>query len=247
MFISFFKRIFGFSKSESIRILMYHSVYPKSMDIQNVLTVTSENLEEQLKYIKKKYNTLFFKELENNKSLKNKLILTFDDGYYNNLQYLIPLLEKYQLKATICIPTDYIQKNEGNTERNFMSFNEIKSLNPEFVEIALHSHFHKNYSQLTLAEAEADIRQNIEILEQKQIDFTKILVYPYGKFPKENQKKKEFFKILESLGIIAALRIGNAVESYPWKNKFEVKRIDIKGGDSFKMFKMKLKLGKIKL
>lgn len=226
---------------------MYHSVYPKSMDIQNVLTVTSENLEEQLKYIKKKYNTLFFKELENNKSLKNKLILTFDDGYYNNLQYLIPLLEKYQLKATICIPTDYIQKNEGNTERNFMSFNEIKSLNPEFVEIALHSHFHKNYSQLTLAEAEADIRQNIEILEQKQIDFTKILVYPYGKFPKENQKKKEFFKILESLGIIAALRIGNAVESYPWKNKFEVKRIDIKGGDSFKMFKMKLKLGKIKL
>lgn len=247
MLIKFFKRILGFSKTESIRILMYHHVLPESMNMTNDLTVTAENLEEQLKYIKKNYNTLFFKELESKKNTENKLILTFDDGYYSNLQYLIPLLEKYKLKATICVPTDYIQKDEMNINRTFMTFDEIRSLNPEFVEIALHSHFHKNYSQLTLEESETDIQKNIETLQEQKIIFTKILVYPYGKFPKKGENKKAFFKILEKHGIIAALRIGNNIESYPWKNKFEVKRIDIKGGDSFNTFKLKLKLGKIKL
>lgn len=247
MLISFFKRILGFSKAQPIRILMYHSVYPEHMNMQNDLTVTAENLEQQFQYIKENYKTAFFKELENKRILEPIIILTFDDGYYNNLKYLIPLLKKYQLKATICIPTDLIQKNEGKEEHIFMTFEEIRSLDPDFVEIALHSHLHKNYSQLTLEEAEADIRNNIETLEKNGIGFTKVLVYPYGKFPKENRKKKDFFNILENLGIVAALRIGNAVESYPWKRKFEIKRIDIKGSDSFKTFKLKLKFGKTKL
>ena len=241
--VQFLKRVLGLSKKESIRILMYHQVLPQSIAYKNDLIVTVENLEEQLIYIKNNFKTVFFKDLEASKSIENKVILTFDDGYYNNLQYLIPLLEKHQLKATIFIPTEFIQNNLNGEERVYMNFDEIKSLNPDLVEIALHSHSHKNFSQMTLSEAEADLLKNIEILEQKEINFTKVLAYPYGKFPKE----KEFFKMLNKIGIESAMRIGNNVASYPFKKRFEVNRIDIKYGDSLKIFKWKLKFGKLKL
>lgn len=221
---------------------MYHSVLPeKEIKDKNNLTVSRENLEKQLFYIKNNYNTLFFKDLESNKSLENKLILTFDDGYYNNVQHLVPLLEKYGLKATIFIPTQLIL---NDTSRTFMTFKEIKNLNPDLIEIALHSHSHRNYAQISLQEAEEDIIENIKTLEKYEIRFTKILAYPYGKFP--IQKKNEFFNMLEKAGIIAALRIGNNIDSYPWKNKFEIQRIDIKGSDNLSVFKWKLRLGKIR-
>lgn len=245
--LDFVKRIFGFSKKESIRILMYHQVLPKKISFKNDLIVTTENLDEQLTYIKNNFNTLFFKDLEANKSLENKIILTFDDGYYNNLEYLIPLLEKHQLKATIFIPTEFIQKNINTDSRIYMNFDEIRNLNPDFVEIALHSHTHRNFSQLSIEEAEEDLLKNMQILEQNQITFTKVLAYPYGKFPKEKQKKKEFFSMLEKIGITSAMRIGNKTSTYPFKNKFEVSRIDIKYGDSLKNFKWKLMFGKTKL
>lgn len=245
--IQFLKRILGLSKKESIRILMYHQVLPQSIAYKNDLIVTVENLDEQLIYIKNNFKTIFFKDLETSKSVKNKIILTFDDGYYNNLQYLMPLLEKHQLKATIFIPTEFIENNMNFDEKVYMNFDEIKSLNPNLVEIALHSHSHKNFSQMTLSEAEADLLKNIEILEQNQINFTKVLAYPYGKFPKDKERKKEFFKMLNRIGIVSAMRIGNNVASYPFKKRFEVNRIDIKYGDSLKTFKWKLKFGKTKL
>lgn len=238
---SFFKKLLGLSKQESIRILMYHQVLPESIAYKNDLIVTVENLDEQLKYIKNNFTTVFFRDLEREKFTENKIILTFDDGYYNNLEYLIPLLEKHQLKATIFIPTEFIQQNEVSEEKVYMNFDEIKSLNQNFVEIALHSHSHRNFSQLSLSEAETDLLKNIEVLEHNKINFTKVLAYPYGKFPKENHKKREFFSMFEKIGIVYAIRIGNKIESYPFKNKFEVNRIDIKYGDTMKMFKWKLR------
>lgn len=245
--VPFFKRVLGLSKKESIRILMYHQVLPRSIAYKNDLIVTVENLDEQLIYIKKNFKTVFFKDLETSRSIENKIILTFDDGYYNNLQYLLPLLEKHQLKATIFIPTEFIQNDLDAEEKVYMNFDEIRSLPPNLVEIALHSHTHKIFSQLTLSEAEADLLKNIETLEQNQISFTKVLAYPYGKFPKEKERKKEFFKMLDRIGIVSAMRIGNNIASYPFNKRFEVKRIDIKYGDSLKTFKWKLKFGKTKL
>ncbi|WP_426274285.1 polysaccharide deacetylase family protein [Chryseobacterium sp. S-02] len=240
------KGLFGLSKRKAVRILMYHQVLPKELAPKDNLIVTTENLEEQFIYIKNNFTTLFFKEIHKEHNISNKIILTFDDGYYNNLEYLVPLLEKYQLKATIFIPTEYIQNGMQSHERNFMNFTEIKSLNPELIEIALHSHSHRNYSELPIEEAREDLKKNIEILKKNSIKFSSVLAYPYGKFPREKDKKRAFFKMLEESEITAALRIGNEIESYPWKNKFEIKRIDIKYGDNINIFKWKLKLGKLK-
>lgn len=244
--LDFVKRIFGLSKKESIRILMYHQVLPQSIAFKNDLIVTAENLDDQLKFIKSNYQTVFFRDLENSKSLQNKIILTFDDGYYNNLEYLVPLLEKHKLKATIFIPTEFIQNSKHGNDKLYMNFEELQSLNPSLVEIALHSNSHQNFSQLSLEESEKDLLKNMELLDENKINYSKVLAYPYGRFPKEKVSKKEFFSMLDRIGIVYALRIGNKIEHYPFKNKYEINRIDIKYGDTLKTFKWKLKFGKTK-
>jgi peptidoglycan/xylan/chitin deacetylase (PgdA/CDA1 family) len=245
--LDFVKRIFGLSKKESIRILMYHQVLPQSIAFKNDLIVTAENLDDQLKFIKSNYKTVFFRDLEGSKSLQNKIILTFDDGYYNNLEYLVPLLEKHQLKATIFIPTEFIQNSKYGNDKLYMNFEELQSLDSSLVEIALHSHSHQNFSQLSLEESEKDLLKNMELLDENKINYSKVLAYPYGRFPKEKVSKKEFFSMLNRIGIVYALRIGNKIEHYPFKNEYEVNRIDIKYGDTLKTFKWKLKFGKTKL
>ncbi|MBD8083741.1 polysaccharide deacetylase family protein [Chryseobacterium caseinilyticum] len=247
MLLNFIKGIFGVRFSTDLRILMYHQIMPEKDRIDNDIVISVEKLDEQLKYIGQNFKTVFFSELEEKKDVKNKLVITFDDGYYNNLVYLIPLLIKYNLKATICIPTELIEKDLENIPGTFMSFDEIKSLSNEHIEIALHSHSHKNYAEMSIEETEKDIRENIRTLEKHQIQFSNVLVYPYGKFPKKGIQKRIFFELLEKLNISAGLRIGNDLSSFPWRKKFEIKRINMKGSDSFATFKRKLRFGKIKL
>jgi hypothetical protein len=43
---------------------MYHQVLPKELAPKDNLIVTTENLEEQLIYIKNNFTTLFFKDIQ---------------------------------------------------------------------------------------------------------------------------------------------------------------------------------------
>lgn len=226
-------------------ILMYHKVLPKTLDD---LTVSTVNLELQLKYLKNKnYKSYFFKEIQ--ESLKNSksIILTFDDGYDDNHQFLLPLLKKYNFKATIFIPTEKIEQEtyEGS---KMMSFSVLQNLDPNYIELALHSHSHTNLTNLSLTELENEIFMNKEKLSENKILFTNVLTYPYGKYPKnKGEKQQSFFETLKKSDIEYALKIGNKINFFPPKSRYELSRIDIKGSDSLLRYKLKLIFGKLKL
>ena len=85
---------------------MYHSVLQKG---GTAYTISADMLESDFKYIKEKgYNTVTVNEViaftEGKGTLPEKpIMLTFDDGYYNNFVYVIPLLEKYDFKCVTAI------------------------------------------------------------------------------------------------------------------------------------------------
>ncbi|MEF9477074.1 polysaccharide deacetylase family protein [Chryseobacterium sp. 1B4] len=135
-------------------ILMYHQVEKESHED---LTVSLNNLEQQFSYLsRKKYTPQFFSELTI--SSKKNIIITFDDGYRNNFEYLPSLLEKYNLKATIFIPTGFIEKGYKNYP--MMTFDEIRSLDKKYFEIALHSHAHENLSNASADFTEKDLKKH---------------------------------------------------------------------------------------
>lgn len=225
-------------------ILMYHQIKPTSDDD---LTVSLKNIEQQMEYLAtQNFKSYFFKELPENKPLRKKsIIITFDDGYQNNYTYLLPILEKYQLKATIFIATKFVEK--GYKHHKIMSYDTLKKLPSQNIEIALHTHSHHNIKEISPDAAINDILENMQKLEKHNIPFTKALAYPYGRYYKNLNEKKYFFSLLNNIGIKYATRIGNKNNFYPTAHPYELCRIDIRGNDNLHQFKKKLFWGKLKL
>ena len=95
-------------------VLLYHRVANDPIDSQ-LLSVSPEHFDSQIKFLTENYNVIPLKEMVNNllnKTLiKNTLSITFDDGYADNLFNALPILEKYNAHATIFISTGMIEKN----------------------------------------------------------------------------------------------------------------------------------------
>lgn len=234
----------------SFPVLMYHNVSPNENQSTG-LTISMQRFEEQLKYLKEKnYHCVFASELLNPSIINQKIVLiTFDDVTENQLLYALPLLEKYQCKATFYIPFAYVGKTDewNNGSEKIMTTVQLKSLNSEWIEFGHHSFYHQKYAQLSAEEIQNDFDLSRTFIEQNQIKVFPTLAYPYGNFPKKGKEKAIFDQLLQKNGIQLAFRIGNRRNKWPLKNPYQIKRIDVKGEDSLAIFKWKLRWGKLRL
>ncbi len=239
---------------KGLRILMYHKVSEEKVD---GLTISTEKLKKQFEFIRQKgYQTLSFSDLYETVKIgkplpKRPLILTFDDAYYNFKEYAAPLLKTYGYKASVFIPVGYMGKTNSwdNGSDPILSAGEISELtNSGNIEFGIHSFLHRSYAELDPAGIEKDLDLCIQTLDYHHIRFVRVLAYPYGNYPKKDlylkTKMKEIFRASR---LQFALRIGNRVNHWPLKDPYEVKRIDIKGTDSYSTFKTKFKRGRKKL
>ncbi|MCK9421022.1 MAG: polysaccharide deacetylase family protein [Bacteroidales bacterium] len=239
---------------KGLPVLMYHKILENRAD---GLTVTTAQFDMQLMYLKEKgYQTLTFKELkrlntEKAPFPKKSIILTFDDAYLNFKDHALPLLKKYSFSATLFIPVAFIGKTNLWDQGSdlILTAGDLKQLsNNEPVELGIHSFLHKNYRNMAVTDMEEDLKNCQETLDFYGIPFTRVLAYPYGGYPKKDPElKKSMFNLFEQAGLDFALRIGNRLNPWPIVNRFEVKRIDIRGTDSFTIFRIKVKKGRAKL
>lgn len=94
-------------------ILGYHSIRSSSGVLKEVC-VSPENFAEHLHELRKYTHPIRLSELVQhlkNGSLPDKTVaITFDDGYSDNLYTAKPLLEKYEIPATVFVCTGYMGK-----------------------------------------------------------------------------------------------------------------------------------------
>lgn len=104
--------------SDSLIILAYHRIYDMGDEDKfpfdpELVSATPEEFEIQIKYVKKYFNVVSFKDVINHidgkKSLpKRPVIITFDDGHYDNYSNAFPVLKSLKVPATIFLSTGYI-------------------------------------------------------------------------------------------------------------------------------------------
>ncbi|MFZ3136173.1 MAG: polysaccharide deacetylase family protein [Thermodesulfovibrionales bacterium] len=105
-----------------VAILMYHRVISEKelsgYYIQPGMYVKNDVFEMQMKFLKENFQILSFSELLNlwkDKKwdvTKRYCVITFDDGWLDNYIYAYPILKRYNIPATIFLPTSYIGTNQ---------------------------------------------------------------------------------------------------------------------------------------
>lgn len=136
--------------SVKLPVIMYHSLL-KDEKLQNDYTVSPTLFENDLNYLTENgYTTVVVKDLTDyvygKKSLPEKCImLTFDDGYYNNYYYALPLLEKYNCKAVISpiasVSEKFTETKDISVTYGHITFDDMKEMSDSgYVEIQNHSY-----------------------------------------------------------------------------------------------------------
>ena len=96
------------------RILMYHGITVEAVsDPTSSKLLPLEAFERQIRHLSRYYTIIpldeLVRRLAGNETLPaHSLVLTFDDGYRNNLEYAYPVLRKYNAPATIFLTTAFI-------------------------------------------------------------------------------------------------------------------------------------------
>lgn len=90
-------------------VLNLHQVSPHQNPFWSPLK--PEIFEDFLVNLKENFEVVLFRELAEIKSDKPLAVLSFDDGYYNFIEYALPLLEKHKLRANmniipLCVESD---------------------------------------------------------------------------------------------------------------------------------------------
>lgn len=130
-------------------VIMYHSITDDYCNV-NDYTVTISQVESDLEYLKSHgYNTVTTEDVinyVNGGMLPEKpVIITADDGFYNNYCYLLPLLEKYDMKAVISVVGYYsevLAADDPNIpDYSYLTWDDITELLlSEHIEIANHTY-----------------------------------------------------------------------------------------------------------
>lgn len=209
------------SCEKRLPILMYHLIL-KNPGNSNKFIVPQNAFEEDLKYIKNHgYTTILVQDLidytENKKDLPDKpILLTFDDGAFNNYLYAFPLAKKYEAKfvfSPIAKEAErYTTTHDENPTYSHANWGKISEMSKSgLVEIQNHTYnMHSNKKSrigCTKKRSESneeykqklseDIKKSQELIS-KNTGFTPTaFFYPYG------AKSDCSEEILKSLGFKA--------------------------------------------
>jgi peptidoglycan/xylan/chitin deacetylase (PgdA/CDA1 family) len=145
MIYTILSKVFYYTKNlkylfnASCVILLYHRVTDLDFDPQQ-LSVTPQNFENQIKFLRDNFNIITLKELiikiEQNRIPKNTVVITFDDGYADNFYEALPVLEKYSVPATVFVTSNVVtsQKEFWWDQLEFLFLNKDTNI-PEYLDI----------------------------------------------------------------------------------------------------------------
>lgn len=139
-----------------IPVIYFHSIGKRNeVWLKSYLTTAVDDADRFFRYIAKRYTSLSLKEYYEIRkfkttTVKNPIVITFDDGYLDNWLFAFPLLKRYSLKATIFISPDFVD-NRANirsdlNENGFLSWDEMKAMQSSgLVDIQSHTLSHTKY------------------------------------------------------------------------------------------------------
>ncbi len=172
-----------------IPVLMYHRVTeePVKGSKYNVF-ITKDNLRKHLKSLQARgIETVTFGDFFRRKLPAKPVVLTFDDGYGDIYQNLLPLLREFKMKAVIYVlgdrkhKTNFWDASQGEPEAALLTGDQIKELaGSGRMEIGAHSLSHRKLTELPIVEMTKEVVESKKNLEELIGERVYSFAYPYG-------------------------------------------------------------------
>ena len=216
-------------------ILMYHALVT-SPQYQNTYFIDPSILESDLQYLSEHhYTTVTVHDLieyvDSGKPLPEKpVMLTFDDGYFNNYLYAYPLLRKYHMKAVIAPVGQYTDQysciRDTNEYYAHLTWDHLREMEVSGrFEIQNHSYdLHGSGNPAPILQKYSETAENYTnrlkedfLLFQARADefllsTPEALVYPYGAY---TQKTEELARACGFRATLTCREIANRITRNP--------------------------------
>jgi peptidoglycan/xylan/chitin deacetylase (PgdA/CDA1 family) len=152
-------------------ILLYHRVTELSSDPQ-LLCVSRQHFAEHLEILRKHGSPTRLRQAAQTGCGRREVIVTFDDGYADNLDNAKPLLERYDVPATIFVTTGYVGSRrefwKDYLERIFLQPGTL----PAALDLSLNGEFHQWPLGAAASYSTEDFRRHSHWNVTKQTDPT---------------------------------------------------------------------------
>jgi len=178
--------------SSQLLILSLHRVgYPPRRAKIRGLFITPRLLTFQLYLLKLLgYRFLTLRDAIANTNKNEKVaVLTFDDGYADNVTAALPVLRKFNAPATVFVITGDVGRynvvwDEAGEDlpADIVSWESLSLLRENGWEIASHAHRHVHLARYDESEQDSIIRRSIDEIETNLGERPVSFAYPYGSF-----------------------------------------------------------------
>lgn len=183
----------------SVPILCYHRVVtapPKDSRVN--IYITKDALASHLRQLHRRRMTpITFSDLLSAERLPERpVILSFDDGYRDNYEYLLPLLHDFAARAVIFVLGDRTLTSNrwdaaaGEPEAALMTDSELRRCHASgLVEIGAHGFSHRRLPELPDRELDREFAGSKQVLETIIEAPVRSFAYPYGAFGARERRR----------------------------------------------------------
>lgn len=168
-----------------VLILMYHRVLPDEADVSGLepgMFVRASTFERQVAWIKERWPVRTLGRAIAEPPAEEApavCVITFDDGWRDNLTVAWPILKRHDVPATIFVVSDWIAAGR-NEHGDFVRPDELGLLSRAGIEIGAHTASHPRLDRVDEREAEAEMRGAKEAVERWTDGPCRVFAYPYG-------------------------------------------------------------------
>jgi peptidoglycan/xylan/chitin deacetylase (PgdA/CDA1 family) len=170
-------------------VVAFHRI--QETDPSDSLSIDTATFERHCRFYQRHFQVVPLRvlvhRLERGHSVARCLAITFDDGYRDNFENALPVLEKLSLPATFFVVSGWI--GTGVVPRwdqvrgvryPWMNWDEVRTLHRSGFEVGAHTRSHVDLGEVSTVEAHAEVLGSRLELEQQIGARVDSFAYPYG-------------------------------------------------------------------
>jgi peptidoglycan/xylan/chitin deacetylase (PgdA/CDA1 family) len=169
------------------------------------LTVRADTFERYCAFFKQHFQVVSLRELvdrmHNGARLDRHLAITFDDGYLDNYENAVPVLEKLSLPATFFVVTQFMGSTivpwwdrQQGVRHPWMTWDHVRSLCAKGFDVGAHTRTHVDLGRVGERVAREEILGGRLELEHELGVPVDLFAYPYGRGRNVDDSSRDLVK-----------------------------------------------------